>query len=289
LMMLYTRINQIKLPKSLISIGKKLVTSCKSREMSTQYKVKVGDVDFSYNQVGTGDHVVLLLPGALGCSETDFEPQLKTFDTKKFNVISLDLRGYGNTRPPSRQFSVDFYEKDAEDAFSFMQKLGHLKFSILGWSDGGNSAAIMAAKYSNFIKKLVVWGSNSFVTPKELKSYQSIRDINSWSPRMREPMVKMYGYTEFERMWHSWVDIFSKMNMQNDGLIDLYQKDLSKIKCETLIIHGLKDALVPLFQSEHLKANIEKSELLVWDDGAHNLHLRHHKRFKKTVEEFLSK
>ena len=41
---------------------------------------------------------------------------------------------------------------------------------------------------------------------------------------MREPMVKMYGYTEFERMWHSWVDIFSKMNMQNDGLIDLYQK-----------------------------------------------------------------
>ena len=53
------------------------------------------------------------------------------------------------------------------------QKLGHLKFSILGWSDGGNSAAIMAAKYSNFIKKLVVWGSNSFVTPKELKSYQS--------------------------------------------------------------------------------------------------------------------
>ena len=48
-------------------------------------------------------------------------PQLKTFDAEKFNVISLDLRGYGNTRPPSREFSVDFYEKDANDAFNVMQ------------------------------------------------------------------------------------------------------------------------------------------------------------------------
>ena len=53
------------------------------------------------------------------------------------------------------------------------QKLGHSKFSLLGWSDGGNSAAIMAAKYPKLIRKLVVWGSNSFVTQEELKSYQS--------------------------------------------------------------------------------------------------------------------
>ena len=48
-------------------------------------------------------------------------PQLKTFDAEKFNVISLDLRGYGYTRPPSREISVDFYEKDANDAFNVMQ------------------------------------------------------------------------------------------------------------------------------------------------------------------------
>ena len=40
---------------------------------------------------------------------------------------------------------------------------------------------------------------------------------------MREPMVKMYGLTEFERMWHDWVDIFSEMDTQKDGSIDLYK------------------------------------------------------------------
>ena len=56
-----------------------------------------------------------------------------------------------------------------------------------------------------------------------IKKKSGIRDINSWSPRMREPMVKMYGLTEFERMWHDWVDIFSEMDTQKDGSIDLYK------------------------------------------------------------------
>lgn len=68
---------------------------------------------------------------------------------------------------------IDFYEKDAEMAHEFMKVLNVGKYSVLGWSDGGIAGMIMAAKYKESIRKLVIWGANSYVLPEELKSYES--------------------------------------------------------------------------------------------------------------------
>lgn len=218
---------------------------------------------------------------------SDFLPQLESFDRENFTVIALDPRGYGNTQPPKRDFPVNFYTRDALDAVRVMEALDYPKYSVLGWSDGGNCACIMASWHPNRINKLLIWGSNSFVTSKEHEAYKSIRDIILWSPRMRDPMIKQYGKKYFEDMWHGWVDSFGEMKKDEDGIIDIYRKELKRIESDTMIIHGMKDRLVPLFQSEHLRDNIANSKLVIWDDGAHNLHLRFHDRFKKVAEEFL--
>jgi len=39
----------------------------------------------------------------------------------------------------------DFIDQDAVRAADLMQQLGYDRFSVLGWSDGGNSAAALAA------------------------------------------------------------------------------------------------------------------------------------------------
>ena len=38
------------------------------------------------------------------------------------------------------------------------------KCSLLGWSDGGITAMIMAGKRPDLLNKLVIWGSNSYVS-----------------------------------------------------------------------------------------------------------------------------
>lgn len=43
----------------------------------------------------------------------------------------------------------------------------------MGWSDGGVSSLITAAKYPNEVRKLVVWGSNAYVVPEEIEIYES--------------------------------------------------------------------------------------------------------------------
>uniref|UniRef100_A0A1I8PM72 AB hydrolase-1 domain-containing protein n=1 Tax=Stomoxys calcitrans TaxID=35570 RepID=A0A1I8PM72_STOCA len=60
-----------------------------------------------------------------------------------------------------------------------MLTLERPKFSILGWSAGGNAAIVAASRYQNNIEKLVIWGTGAYVTPEEVKLFEGMRDCGS--------------------------------------------------------------------------------------------------------------
>ncbi|XP_077209185.1 serine hydrolase BPHL [Paroedura picta] len=248
-------------------------------------KVKVNGVHLHYQQTGDGDHAVLLLPGMLGCGQTDFGPQLKSMNKQLFTVVAWDPRGYGKSIPPVRDFPPDFFERDAKDAVELMQALKFQKFSLLGWSDGGITALIAAAKYPQLIHKMVVWGANASVTAEDVKLYNAIRDVSKWSERTRKPLEEMYGYEYLSKTCEAWVDGISQLIHNPNGSI--CQPLLPYIKSPTLIIHGEKDPLVPRFHTEYLHEHIKESKLHFMPEGKHNLHLRFAEEFNRVVESFL--
>lgn len=54
---------------------------------------------------------------------------------------------------------------------SLCQALGFSRFSLLGWSDGGITALIAAARNPSLINKMVVWGSNAYVSQQDVNIY----------------------------------------------------------------------------------------------------------------------
>lgn len=141
---------------------------------ATEQKVNVKGIQINYVKSGSGEKAVLLLPGALGSNWTDFKPQIDGLPTKLpgYSIVAWDPPGYGRSIPPARTFPTDFFHKDADWANSLMtNSLGFRRYSVLGWSDGGITGMILAAKYPNAVDKLVVWGSNAYVLPEELKIY----------------------------------------------------------------------------------------------------------------------
>ncbi|XP_028300269.1 valacyclovir hydrolase-like isoform X2 [Gouania willdenowi] len=218
----------------------------------------VNGVELYYEQTGRGKHAVLLFPGALGSTKTDFGPQLKSLNQERLTVVGFDPRGYGQSRPPNRDFPPDFYERDAEDAVGLMKSLGFTKFSLLGWSDGGIAALFLAAKHPDLVNKMVVWGSNSFVSQQDLQIYNMVRDVSRWSPRMRKPMEELYGGQIFVEMWQAWVDAIGQFAQRPNGSICV--ELLSFIHCPTLIIHGEKDPMVPIFHPQFLLQHIPGSQ-----------------------------
>lgn len=108
-------------------------------------KLHINGVDLYYEKTGNGGHPLLLFPGALGQSylcihfsyvlavadvwglvtagsaQTDFGPQLKGLNKERFTVVGWDPRGYGRSRPPSRDFPRNFFERDAKDGVDLMK------------------------------------------------------------------------------------------------------------------------------------------------------------------------
>ncbi|XP_074524696.1 valacyclovir hydrolase [Halichoeres trimaculatus] len=245
----------------------------------------INEVNLYYERTGAGKHPLLLLPGAIGSTRTDFGPQLKSLNKERFTVVGWDPRGYGRSRPPDRDFPLDFFERDAKDAVDLMKALGFSKFSLLGWSDGGITAMIAAAKFPDLINRMVVWGANAYVTQQDLELYEAVRDVSKWSARMRKPLEEVYGAEKFAKNWEGWVDGIKQFATKPDGSICI--ELLPLISCPTLIIHGEKDPLVPTFHAQFLSRHIKGSRLHMMPEGKHNLHLRYPDEFKMLVEDFL--
>ena len=85
-----------------------------------------------------------------------------------------------------RCFTPDYYHTDALDALAVADALGLDTFDVMGWSDGANSAVLLAAAVPSRVSKLVIFGGNHSVTAEDVAGYEATRDVaNTWSKRMR--------------------------------------------------------------------------------------------------------
>uniref|UniRef100_A0A182JNJ9 AB hydrolase-1 domain-containing protein n=1 Tax=Anopheles christyi TaxID=43041 RepID=A0A182JNJ9_9DIPT len=274
-------------PPSITAASRSSRSMCSSVPVAKERHLQIGSNSVHFVEAGDGDRAVILLPGALGTAWTDFKPQIEGLPAllPQYRVIAWDPPGYGKSRPPDKQFTVDFYERDAVAAGELMQQLGFRRYSIVGWSDGGITGLVLAAKQPERVEKLVVWGSNSYISDTEAKIYEGIRDVSKWSARMREPMEQVYGVDDFPKLWSAWVDGLLRIYHERKG--DICSGKLKHIKAPTLVVHGAKDPMIIPDHVPYLLNNIKNTDLHVFPDGKHNIHLRYANEFNAIVAKFL--
>lgn len=68
-------------------------------------------------------------------------PQLQYLNAlNEMTIYAWDPPGFGDSRPPNREWGMDFLEKDAKLAHEFMtQMIGDKPFNVCGWCAGGNT------------------------------------------------------------------------------------------------------------------------------------------------------
>ena len=245
--------------------------------------IGIPGLSMHYESAGQGAPL-LMIPGALGTGAGDFHAQIDWFAARRFQVVAPDPRGYGRSRPPQREYPPDFYSRDAADMFALMMALGHDRFSIMGWSDGGNIAAIMAASQPERVAKLVVFGGQSFLTAGEIAAFNDIRKISAWSPRAAEAMRAVYG-DELDVLWDRYVAGQEALYAAGG---DLYQLLLTDVNCPTLVLHGARDPLVPGLHPEAIHRGIAQARLHIFPEGKHNIHIKYADEFNAIAFAFLT-
>lgn len=76
---------------------------------------------------------------------------------ERFSVVLMDLRGYGwSSAPRSEKGKLYTKRLMAEDAIAVMEKLGHVRFSVLGHDRGGRVAYRLALDHPERLDRLAI-------------------------------------------------------------------------------------------------------------------------------------
>jgi len=122
-------------------------------EQGTSKTVKAGGMDVHYHDVGSGDPIVLLHsygPGTTGW--ITFHKILPAL-AQQYRCIVMDLPNFGRTGPVT--YNEPLHNLQARTALALMDKLGIEKAHLVGNSQGGQSAMVVAMKNPERVNKLV--------------------------------------------------------------------------------------------------------------------------------------
>lgn len=163
-------------------------------------------VRLSYLDSGEGP-AVLLIHGYPGTAETHMKLLINDL-SRDHRVIAPDLRGYGASRPPNRDFPPDFYGRDAADMAALLDALQTGPVVVMGFSDGGETALLLAATRPDLVRGAISWGICGVMSQEMVDSVAGWLPVSAWGPE-REPrrkfIIEHHGEEQLESIVEGWV------------------------------------------------------------------------------------
>lgn len=242
--------------------------------------VSINNTRIYYEEYGKGAPL-LLLHGGFG-SINDFQKVIPEL-SRNFRVIAPDSPGHGR----SEQADSLSYQLLAS-YFSRMIDAWQLdSVYVLGWSDGGDAALILAADRGDKVRKVVVSGANS--TTDGLVSGE-LSHLKKLTPdyitiAMKEWLDNYKMFTPQKDNWRKFVNDSKKMWLTR---IAVPESKLRQIKCPVLVIVGDHD-IIRLEHAMEMHRSINESEFAVLPGTSHATFSQKPKLINKLTIDFLLK
>lgn len=238
------------------------------------------------NYQATGEGKVVLLLHGWGDDMTTFNA-LKTELLKTYEVVCLDLPGFGKTDPPKEAWGLDDF---ANYVAGFLTKLGKQPYAIIGHSNGGAIAIRGLSKKMFGCDKLVLLASSGIrnqyspknkiirLAAKSAKVPVGLMPL-SWQKSIKKKAYKAIGS-----------DLFVAEHMQETFrkvIEDDTQNDARIITQPTLLIYGLEDTVTPPSYGKLFAELISTSSLRLLPNCGHFVHHDQARKAANLITEFL--
>lgn len=228
---------------------------------------KINGIRLYCEQYGEGEPLVLLHGN--GGSIEAFHKNIAYF-SKKFHVIAIDSRAHGKSVDNGDTLS---FEMMADDVSVLLDTLRLPSAYVLGWSDGGIIALVMAMRHPAKVKKLAATGANIFID-------STVFADNGYKGMMRDyNNNKDSAFTTSQRR-NDW-KVFKLDVFQPNYSFD----DLKAIRCPSLIIAGDKD-VIALQHTIGIYQHIPGAHLWIVPNSGHGTLQEHAEEFNKVVGDF---
>lgn len=211
---------------------------------------------------------VLLLHGAFNTARGQFSLMVERLCERGYRVIAPDLRGYGRSRPPQRDYPPGFYGRDMEDVAALLGALLTRPAHVVGVGDGGVVGLLLAIAYPDRVYSLVCWAANADWPAEERGLYEHLRDAIH-SPDLADLMRERHGTTRAEAQAMQLDYVQASLDL-TDGKWDAgLAGNLTKIRCPVLLGAGSHTDFLPLGHAGRLTRQISRGELWIQPHVGH--------------------
>jgi valacyclovir hydrolase len=239
-----------------------------------------------YEETGSGEPV-LFLPGFT--ESIAQHAKLRDRLSATHRVIAADLPGSGQSKPQPRDYTPDFYHNDAHAFAALIEAVVGAPVHVLGFSDGGEVALLLAAHHPTLVKSVLAWGAVGFAgeTARELiEAFFNVIDqpAPGWED-YRKHLIDYYGQNAARAMTQVFAR-YAKEMIARGG--DISRSLSSTIGCPLLLIAGERDTANPPSLAEEYAKAARAGKAITVPDAGHDVHVSHSHWFERTVSEWLA-
>lgn len=194
----------------------------------------------------------------------------------------------------------------ANDSSGMLLRLKLRPTAVLGHSHGGCAALRVAINHSELVRRLIVVSTTPGSSDGEPWNWRAVlgdlapaapltsredllgiaRRIMTGAVAEPERAREIFGDLE-QKKWQVSVERFNGLPKDN-RMLDLRGK-LRHIQAPTMIIAGARDPIVAMEAAEAIRAEVSKSELVVFEKSGHFPMLEEPEKFRSVLEEFLER
>ncbi|HEX4773980.1 MAG TPA: alpha/beta hydrolase [Candidatus Saccharimonadales bacterium] len=208
---------------------------------------------------------------------------------KKYQVLAVDLPGFGGTEAPKEVWDLDNYARFLVD---FLEKLKlEQPYAVIGHSNGGALAIRAISLELLKPQKLVLLAASGVRNNNKLKRFllmivaKTGNMATIWVPeRYRRALRKsLYGAAGSDMLVAPHLQDTFKKTVRQD-----IQADAAGIEAPTLLIYAADDRAVPTADGKLYHSLISGSKLEIISDAGHFVHLDQPAKVLQLIEQFLA-
>lgn len=237
----------------------------------------LNEININYEFINNSKSRTIIFLHGWGQNIEMMKPLGESF-IKTYNVLYIDLPGFGKSDEPKNVLTVYDYVKLLKELFD---KLNIDKKILVGHSFGGKISLLYASLHE--VEKLVVLGSPYDVEIKKVSLKLRIMKFLKKLPILSlfENYIKTrVGSDDYRN---------ASINMRKiltETVNTSIKEQLKNINCETLIIWGTNDEAVNIKYAYELEKIIKNAGLVVYENATHYAYLERLEQTKKVLKSF---
>jgi pimeloyl-ACP methyl ester carboxylesterase len=235
--------------------------------------IAVNGTKIYYEIYGEGAPLVIIHGN--GGNIAYMKPQIEYF-ARKYKVIVMDCRGRGNSELGKDSLT---YMQMTTDIIEILNYLHLDSTYVIGRSDGGIIALLMAVYYPGKVKKVAAFAAN--LTPDTTALYPFFYHQVTTDRKQADEMIAKKDISQ------NWM-VLQQRNRLMEFQPHISAGDLNKIKCPVLVLSTDRD----IVREEHtlfIYRNISRANLCIFTGENHYVTKNNPDLFNTTVSEYFDK